>query len=114
GWTQPAGFSGAGPVTDGGATWTKLGVASSLYPSGAPNPNAQLQLVTDGTYWYSPLQRNFGGQFLEDITDLNSIATLGGSTLNVYANGSLQTLTTDYSVLGPGLGIPGYSFMGLY
>lgn len=75
--------------------------------SGVPNPNAQLQLVTDGAgNWYSPIQRNFAGQFLEDITDLNG-------AIQVYANGTLKALSTDYTIIGPGLAIPGYSFMGL-
>ncbi len=72
----------------------------------APNLLAQLQLVTDGTNWYSPLQRNMGGQFLEDITDLNP-----ASPLVVCANGAV---VTNYTVAGPGLAIPGYSFRGLY
>ena len=110
GWSLPAGFSGAGPVTDGGVTWTKLGSASGTYP----NPFAQLQVVTDGTFWYSPLQRNFGGQFLEDITDLNTTTAIGGSALAVYADGVLQTAGTNYTLLGPGLALPTGSFMGMY
>lgn len=110
GWTQPSGFSGAGPVTDGGVTWTKIGSAGATIP----NPDAQLQLVTDGTYWYSPLQRNFGGRFLEDITDLNANTSIGGSALAVYADGVLQTLTTNYTLNGPGLSINGYSYQGMY
>lgn len=75
--------------------------------SGSPNLQAQLQLVTDGVgNWYSPIQRNMGGQFYEDITDLNG-------AISVYANGTLKALTTDYTIVGPGLAIPGNSFMGL-
>lgn len=71
------------------------------------NTQAQLQLVNDGAgNYYSPIQRNFGGTFYEDITDLNG-------AIAVYANGVLKTLGTDYSIIGPGLAIPGNSFMGL-
>ncbi len=74
----------------------------------APNLKAQLVLVTDGTDFFSPIQRNMGGQFLEDITDLVS------GSLTVYANGAVQALTTDYTVEGPGLAVPGASYGGLY
>ncbi len=74
----------------------------------APNLKAQMPLVTDGTTFFSPLQRNMGGQFAEDITDLKS------GTLAVYADGIVQALTTDYLVKGPGLGIPGASYGGMY
>lgn len=75
--------------------------------SGSPNPLAQLQLINDGVgNYYSPIQRNFGGQFFEDITDLNG-------SIAVYENGTLKTLGTDYTIVGPGLAIPGASFMGL-
>ena len=70
---------------------------------GAPNPACQLQILTDGTSYYSPIQRNLGGQFLEDITDLNG-------AIAVYANGVLQS---DYSLVGPGVTIGGTSFDGL-
>jgi hypothetical protein len=76
--------------------------------SAAPNPQAELDVVTDGTTFYSPIQRNMGGQFKEDITDLVP------ATLSVYANGVLQTLTTDYTVEGPGLAVPGASYGGKY
>jgi hypothetical protein len=84
--------------------------------NGSPNtPLAQLQLVTDGNgNYYSPLQRTFGGLFYEDITDLNTNTAAGGSALAAYANGVLQTPTTNYTVGGPGLAVPGASFMGLY
>ena len=72
-----------------------------------PNiPLAQLQVVTDGTFYYSPIQRTLDGITYEDITDLN-----GGIT--VYADGVFQS-SSNYSVLGPGLAIPGASYMGLY
>lgn len=107
-FSQPS-FAGAGPVTDSGVIWTKLGSASGTYP----NPDAQLQIVTDGTYYYSPLQRNFGGQFLEDVTDLNTTTAIGGSALAVYADGVLQT-GSNYTLMGPGLYTPTGSYMGMY
>jgi len=71
-----------------------------------PNPQAQLQLVNDGAgNYYSPIQRNMGGLFLEDITDLNG-------ALALYQNGVL--VTSGYTLMGPGLALPGYSFQGLY
>jgi Conserved hypothetical protein 2217 (DUF2460) len=78
---------------------------------GSPNTAAELQVVNDdaGNY-YSPVQRNFGGLFYEDITDLNG-------SIAVYANGTLATVGTgagQYQLLGPGLTIPGYSFYGMY
>lgn len=73
--------------------------------------NQTLQLVNDGALsptYYTPLQRNLGGQFFEDITDLNGAET-------IKANGVAQTGGgTNYTLLGPGLAIPGYSFMGMY
>jgi len=75
--------------------------------AGAPNPQAELQLVNDGAgNYYSPIQRNFGGQFYEDITDLDG-------SIAVYANGVLKTPVTDYTIVGPGLALPGSSYMGL-
>lgn len=73
--------------------------------------NQMLQLVNDGFgNFYSPIQRNFGGQFLEDITDLNPLNLSG---LVVKANGVTKTLGADFAVIGPGFAIPGYSFRGL-
>lgn len=82
-----------------------------------PDDNAvtaqTMQVVNDGlgTY-YTPIQRWMGGLFYEDVTDLNP---LNGSGLVVKANGITQTGGgTNYTFLGPGLAIPGYSFMGMY
>jgi hypothetical protein len=85
-------------------------VGPALLAGGQPNPAAGLQLVQDSStgIYYSPIQRNFGGQFYEDITDLQA------SGISVYANGAVKTGGTDYSVGGPGLAIPGYTFEGLY
>jgi len=83
-------------------------VGPALDPDGSPNLQAQLQVVNDGAgNYYSPIQRNFGGQFYEDITDLNG-------PIVVYANSALQANPADYTILGPGLAIPGASFAGLY
>ena len=71
------------PQIDGGLTWDQLGAVSG---AGWPNPQAQLQVFTNGTNYYSPIQRNLGGQFWEDITDF-------ASGLSVYDNG---VLTTNY------------------
>lgn len=80
--------------------------------SAAPNtPLAQLQLVNDGLgNYYSPIQRTLDGVFYEDITDLNG-------AIAVYANGSLASVGTgtgQYEVLGPGLALPGNSYLGMY
>lgn len=75
---------------------------------GSPNTQAILQVVDDGVgHYYSPLQRNMGGEFYEDVTDLNG-------AIAVYANASSQSSPTNYSVLGPGLALPNVSFLGLY
>jgi hypothetical protein len=73
-----------------------------------PNLKAQQQLVTDGTTFFSPLQRNMGGQFLEDVTDLVP------GTLVVYANGVEQTEGVDFTVEGPGFAVPGFSSIAKY
>jgi hypothetical protein len=88
---------------------TDNAVGPALISGPAPNPNAELALVTDGTNYFSPIQRNMGG-FLEDITDLNG-------AIVVYANGVLATVGSgagQYQVMGPGLSVSGSSFMGLY
>jgi Conserved hypothetical protein 2217 (DUF2460) len=87
-------------------------VGPALNASSEPNtPLAELALVNDGSgNYYSPIQRTLDGVFYEDITDLNG-------AIAVYANGTLTTAGTgagEYEVRGPGLAIPGYSFMGLY
>jgi len=64
-------------------------------------------VVTDGTMYYSPLQRNMGGQFYEDVTDIN-----GG--VIVFDNSVLKVNGVDYNIFGPGLAFPGYSSAGMY
>ena len=77
-----------------------------------PNiPLAQLQVVTDGTNYYSPIQRTLDGITYEDITDLNPSNTAG--SIQAYQAGTLIA-TSDYSIGGPGLAVAGKSFMGLY
>ncbi len=91
-----------GSTTDGTITWLDQG----LFPLGWPNAPVTLPIVQDaaGTY-YSPIQRNVGNLFMEDVTDLVT------GTLMVYNAG---VLTTNYTLLGPGLAVPGASYMGLY
>lgn len=99
-----------------GPAITGNGLNTPPLASGTPNISgysnyapAKLQLVTDGAgNWYTPLQVYRGGEFYEDVTDIVS------GSLALYANGSLETSGSAYSILGPGLAIPGYSFVGLY
>ena len=83
---------------------------------GSPNtPLAQLAVVNDGAgNYYSPLQRTLGGLFYEDVTDLNTDSGAGGSTLAIYANGTLQTTASYTLASSPGLALPTVSYMGLY
>lgn len=79
--------------------------------SAAPNtPLAQLALVSDGAgNYYSPVQRTLDGVSYEDITDLNG-------AIAVYLNGTLASAgsgANEYTIEGPGLAIPGYSWVGL-
>ena len=79
--------------------------------SAAPNtPLAQLSLVSDGAgTYYSPVQRTLDGVSYEDITDLNG-------AIAVYLNGTLASAgsgANEYTIEGPGLAIPGYSWVGL-
>lgn len=76
----------------------------------SPNPNAELPLVTDGVNYFSPLQRTWAEQFSEDITDLDASA----GALKVYDNGVLQANPADYTLHGPGLVGPGYSYNAMY
>jgi hypothetical protein len=81
-------------------------VGPAMNLDGSPNLQAQLLVFDDGAgNFYSPIQRNMGGLFFEDITDL------GPGGIAVYTAG---VLATGYTVGGPGLGIPGASFEGLY
>jgi hypothetical protein len=116
--TPPAWNDGGGNTYDGTVTWSDEG----SYGSSFPNLQAQLQVWNDGVgNYYSPLQRNLGGLFLEDITDLNpSGAPYGGpGAISVYANGVAQTVGVNdghhqCGVFGPGLALPLNSCMGLY
>jgi len=79
--------------------------------SAAPNaPLAQLALVSDGAgNYYSPVQRTLDGVGSEDITDLNG-------AIVVYLDGTLATAgsgANQYTLEGPGLAIPGYSWLGM-
>ncbi len=93
-------------VADGSGVWT--------YVSAFPGVSGQtLGLINDGmptpTY-YTPLQRNMGGLFLEDVTDVN----VSVNPVRIWANGVLKTLSSDYTINGPGLVLPGYSYSGKY
>lgn len=111
GATVPTFDHSGGTVVDSGVTWHDMG---SGFSGGVPNSNAQLQLLTDGLgRYFSPIQRNLGGQFFEDVTDLNPPAP-AAAAITVCAAGVTKTQGTDYTVGGPGLAIPGASFTGLY
>ena len=98
----PAFSTVGGGTVDGSISWADKG----YFPNGWPDAPVTLPVVTDGNgNYFSPIQRNVGNQFMEDITDLVP------NTLQVYAAG---TLTTAYSVQGPGLAVPGASYGGLY
>lgn len=91
-----------------GYSTTSAAALTVLTGSGSGSPTAN---ITVTTAYYSPIQRNFAGQFLEDVTDLNLTVYPG---LKVWDNGVLKTLGSDYTINGPGLAIPGYSYEGLY
>lgn len=102
GYGQPSFVSS--PQVDGGLTWTLLGAVPG---AGWPNPQAQLQLVTDGTNFFVPIQINRAGQqFWEDIFDL-----AGGIT--VYGNGTVIP-QSQYKLRFGGLSFSGFSSAGLY
>jgi hypothetical protein len=104
--TAPTFSTGGGTVIDGSELWKDGGAFNGA--------NAQpLPLVTNGAgAYYTPIQRTMAGQFSEDIPDLN----LGlYTTFRLWADGVLQTLTTDYVFSDtPGLSVPGASYMGAY
>lgn len=86
-------------------------VGPALVGSSPNTPLAQLPLVDgqDGHY-YSAVQRTLDGVAYEDITDLDG-------SIAVYADGVLAAVGSgagEYQVLGPGLALPGVSYMGLY
>jgi len=110
-----------------------LGFFNSHYGMGASflfndsNFNAvtlgQLQVINDGSgHFYSPVQIHLGGKtatdqvygFYEDITDLQPLGGADHSGLSIFDNGVLQPYGSAYTLAGPGLSIPGASFMGLY
>jgi hypothetical protein len=75
--------------------------------------NQTMQLIQDSAtgIWYTPVQRLFGGQFYEDVTDLHG-------SIALKANGVTKTVGAcafgnDAELVGPGLAITGYSFSGL-
>src|ERR1035437_3358825 len=53
-----------------------------------------LQVVNDGAgNYYTPIQRQIGGQFYEDVSDLDG-------TLALYANAVLQVVGSDFTQIG--------------
>lgn len=90
--------------------WTNGGAYPAIGTAGQT-----MQLVQDSTsgIWYTPVQRNFGGQFFEDITDVNEYFDSG--TPYVFANGVLQEQGGggQYNLIGPGVAVNGYSYLGL-
>ena len=106
GLTAPTFDDSGGITAEGSQRWQDGGLIGGAL-------GQELSLVNDGAgNYYSPLQRNFGGQFLEDITDLN----LSGIPLTVWANNVIQNGSgspLNYGIIGPGVAIPGYSFSGL-
>ncbi len=100
-----------GSVTDGSIIWTDQGAFNGANAHAIP-------LVSDGALsptYYSPLQRNMGELFQEDVTDLNTVV----NPLRVWANASAQLIGTCGSTVncelhGPGLAIPGYAYAGMY
>jgi hypothetical protein len=102
GRTAPAWNDAGGDTFDGGVIWSDQG----LFPGSSAQ---QITLLTDGTFYYCPLQRNFGGQFLEDVTDLNTSV----NPLRIWANGNLFQ-NSAYQILGPGLTLPNAKYYGAY
>ena len=97
-------------IVQGGTGYTTTSGAAMavLTGSGSGSPTAN---ITATTIYYTPLQRNMGGLFLEDVTDLNTAV----NPLRIWANGVLKVGSgTDYTLLGPGLSIPGQSYLGMY
>lgn len=112
GFTVPTFNDVGGTTLDNSITWADQGAFTGA--------NGQfLQVVTDGLgNYYSPLQRNMGSLFNEDVTDLNTsmnpFRVWVGGTLKTQATLNTCSLGGDYTIQGPGLTIPGASFQGLY
>lgn len=67
-----------------------------------------LNVISIGGTYYTPIQRAMGepgDQFYEDVTDFDG-------PLNLYDNGVIQINPTNYTLLGPGVALSGYSFDG--
>ena len=105
--TIPSFATGSGAVTaDGNISWTNGG----LFPGSSAQP---LQFFSDGFgNYYSPLQRYYGGQFYEDVTDLNT----SPYPLRLWANGlPMQSSPASYQLFGPGLPLsPLVAYYGRY
>jgi hypothetical protein len=101
--TVPTFATGGGTTVAGSVTFTEIGLLPGYFGQVLP-------LVTDGTFYYSPIQRTFGGLFAEDVTDLNQTVY----PFVVWDNAVLKTSPSDFSILGPGLTVAGNSYAGLY
>lgn len=123
GATVPSWNHAGGTTVDGDLVWKDLGVSPTGsvggIANGWPNPDAKLQLVNDGFgNYYSPIQRLLGGQFYEDVTDINPITLIppnDPTVLGLWIDGITQqpnNVNQIYSFVGPGWGVPGYSFLG--
>jgi hypothetical protein len=120
-WDDPSRIQQALTATDlqtmvGFLMKQKGPVGEFLYED--PDDNAavtqRLSLVNDGAgNYYSPIQRDMGGLFLEDITDLQPLGEIDYTTLTVKANSVTQNHPANYSLIGPRVSFPGYSFLGL-
>jgi hypothetical protein len=102
-----SGANGLSIVEPGSGYATTAGL--SLFTFSGSGSGATADITVDPIY-YAPIQRNFGGQFFEDLTDLN----LTVYPFTVWDNGVRLSLFTDYTIEGPGLAIPGEAFEGLY
>ena len=106
GLTEPTWNHAGGSTTDGTGYYPVNWEDQGIYLSGFPNVKATLQLVAADGISYSPVQILRGGYFYEDITDLRPASTIAA----LYVDGMPAP---PYTLVGPGLALPGYSFGGL-
>jgi hypothetical protein len=107
-----------GPTLTDEATVTAVGYAI-YYTSATPTTDTQIAApfavpAGQGLAWALPNAVIFTGPTGAQGTATGTAAAAIVSPIEVYDNGVLQTAGTDYLLLGPGLALPGYSFMGLY
>ena len=107
-----------GPTLTDAVTIMAVGYAID-YTSAIPYTDPQIAppftvLSGHGLAWALPTTVNFTGPTGAQGTATGTAATAITTPIEVYDNGVLQVAGTDYLLLGPGLALPGYSFMGLY